>query len=412
MAGLADTDDPKVLIPGNVSLITERFYALQDLATALHEAGDGLAKIDTTEYWQGEAAETFRAAYTGVPSRWTTAGDCFSDVATALDNYSWTLNWAQQKATDAIAEWARGNAQTQADQNAHSAMVQQANDQAARTGIPQAIPAFVDTGEPIRQAAQDSLGEARHQLSDVEQTTLTKIRDACQPAPPAPTFLDHLGDDLSKLGRGLENLGIDAVNGLASFGNAMFHHPGEAAALLGGILAMGLGAGGEVGGTALDLTGVGAVIGVPVNILTGAVIAGGAAAAGAAGSALIMHAATDSQITVLQQQAAPSAPGSAGRSGTPTDRAKEHLTQQDLDAARRELNGETVSTKSTGTPFDHVQEVRETQWKLANRIQQLRRMLGDSRLDATSKAAAQSELSEASRLLDASKGYVPYIPHK
>lgn len=44
-------------------------------------------------------------------------------------------------------------------------MVQQANDQAAKIGIPQAIPAFVDAGEPIRQAAQDSLDGARRELN-------------------------------------------------------------------------------------------------------------------------------------------------------------------------------------------------------------------------------------------------------
>ena len=96
------------------------------------------------------------------------------------------------------------------------------------------------------------------------------------------------------------------------------------------------------------------------------------------------------------------------RSSTPTDRAKEHLTPRDLDAARRELNGEVVARKPDGTPWDHVTEVRETQAKLLNRIKTLKRMLGDTRLSPGEKAAARQELSEASRLLDWSKQFVPF----
>ena len=96
-------------------------------------------------------------------------------------------------------------------------------------------------------------------------------------------------------------------------------------------------------------------------------------------------------------------PGSQGQSGTKTDRLKEHLTDRDLDAARRELDGEVVATKSGGQPWDHVGEVRDAQRGLVNRIEQLKRMLGDSRLSEGAKADAQSELSEASRLLDYSR---------
>ncbi|MEV8569340.1 RNase A-like domain-containing protein [Streptomyces sp. NPDC051322] len=42
-----------------------------------------------------------------------------------------------------------------------------------------------------------------------------------------------------------------------------------------GVWLMSLGAGGEVGGTALDATGAGAFLGIPVNVVSGAAIAGG-----------------------------------------------------------------------------------------------------------------------------------------
>lgn len=95
---------------------------------------------------------------------------------------------------------------------------------------------------------------------------------------------------------------------------------------------------------------------------------------------------------------------------TRTDRMKEHLTPRDLDAARRELGGEVVARKPDGTPWDHVDEVRNAQRGLANRIEQLKRQLQDSRLTDDERVAAQAELTEASRLLDHSKGYVPWPP--
>lgn len=92
---------------------------------------------------------------------------------------------------------------------------------------------------------------------------------------------------------------------------------------------------------------------------------------------------------------------------TKTDNYKEHLSQKDLDAARRELDGEVVAGKTGGTPYDHVTEVRENQDGLANHVTKLQRQIGDTRISPESRAALQAELSEASRLLDYSEQYVP-----
>jgi hypothetical protein len=99
--------------------------------------------------------------------------------------------------------------------------------------------------------------------------------------------------------------------------------------------------------------------------------------------------------------------GTLRHAPTKTDRLKEHLTDRDLDAARRELDGEVVARKPDGTPWDHVREVREAQVGLVNRINRLKRQLGDSRTADVDKPALQAELAEASRLLDHSEGFVP-----
>ncbi|MEU4693896.1 polymorphic toxin type 28 domain-containing protein [Actinoplanes sp. NPDC023714] len=88
---------------------------------------------------------------------------------------------------------------------------------------------------------------------------------------------------------------------------------------------------------------------------------------------------------------------------------KEHLTEKDLDGARRELGGEVVARKPTGEPWDHVDEVRNAQRGLINRIKQLKREVGDARLSEEQRSAAQEELGEASRLLDHSEQFVPRV---
>jgi putative RNase toxin 28 of polymorphic toxin system len=100
-------------------------------------------------------------------------------------------------------------------------------------------------------------------------------------------------------------------------------------------------------------------------------------------------------------------PPSVGKFGTKTDRLKEHLTDRDLDAARRELDGEVVKTRPDGKPYDHVDEVRNAQRGLVKRIQQIQQQLGDSRISDAYRVELQSELSEASRLLDHSEQFVP-----
>jgi hypothetical protein len=86
---------------------------------------------------------------------------------------------------------------------------------------------------------------------------------------------------------------------------------------------------------------------------------------------------------------------------------KQHLTQADLDAARRELQGEVIGLRPDGVPWDHVEEVEGAQAGLKREIARLKRMLGNSRCGSEERAAAEQQLGEASRLLDYSEQFVP-----
>ena len=104
-------------------------------------------------------------------------------------------------------------------------------------------------------------------------------------------------------------------------------------------------------------------------------------------------------------------PGGSPRVGpTPTDRLKEqlfervgkHKSQTALHAAKRELAGE-----STG--FDHITKIRNAQRGFVNRIDMIKRQLGNPNLSPAERQILQKELGEASRLLDHSERFVPRI---
>jgi RHS repeat-associated protein len=104
------------------------------------------------------------------------------------------------------------------------------------------------------------------------------------------------------------------------------------------------------------------------------------------------------------------------RSQTPTDRYKEQLferpgkskDQSTLRGAQTELQGgKTDAAIQQGKDFDHVTKVRNAQQGLLKRTEILQKKLGDHTLTDAQRASTQKELSEASKLLDHSEGFVP-----
>ncbi|GAA0544429.1 hypothetical protein GCM10010172_27510 [Paractinoplanes ferrugineus] len=380
MTELGQTHDPRALVPGDPAGIRDNIAVLRTRARHAAAAADGLVDIDTGA-WTGPAGDAFREKFSYEPNRWYAAANALDTAADSLATYVCTLEWAQSQAGEAIRRWDEA---TEASQRALAAYEQAG---------PPAVP-FADPGADGRQAAVDTLQLARGQVvaaGDVAARFLTQEADA---APEKSSWLDRLGDFAKETGANI-------VNGLASFGNAMIHHPGDSAVLAGGLALTALSAGGEGAGFVLDATGVGAVAGVPLNAISTAGLVFGAGLTGAATTSLMRHAAGEDAVS-------PVSGSSPSRSvPTKTDRMKEHLTERDLDAARRELNGEVVAIKRSGQPWDHVDEVQNAQRGLVRRIGQLKRLLGDGRTSAGDRAAYESELSEASRLLDHSEQFVP-----
>jgi hypothetical protein len=91
------------------------------------------------------------------------------------------------------------------------------------------------------------------------------------------------------------------------------------------------------------------------------------------------------------------------------DRHKEHLTNRDLDAARREIRGE-IFVRRDGGSANHVGEVRDSQQGLRNLIRDIRGVQSDvtsGRMPSPAETETLNQiLAEASHLLDYSREFV------
>jgi type VII secretion system ESX-1 substrate len=314
---LGETNDPKALVPGNSGPVTATATAtaLCTRGDALHNAGAGLQRIDTTEGWTGPAGDAFRQVFHGQRAKWLEAGDCFHNAATALDTYVTTLTWAQGQAADAIRQYNEGETATGQAKTQH-----QQDEQQAGHELP-----FTDPGEAKRQAARTTPNTARGQLTTAGDTAATAVGAARDKAPEKPGFWSKVGDFFEDVGAGAANVAGEVVNGVASFGNAMLNHPGDLLTSAAGVGLMVLGAGGEVGGGLLDATGVGAIPGVAVNIASAGVIATGAGLTVAGAGDLMMHASSDDSVDPMRTDHT----GSGGDGYEPTEGFRDSEYSQD-----------------------------------------------------------------------------------
>jgi hypothetical protein len=397
---LALADDPRWLVAGDPGLVEALAAGARRFAL---DAAQGAAQLRSLVLggWVGTAAETFASEASELPVRLDETSGAFGTAATALSIHAEELSAAQVTAQRAMEEWALAESATRAV----SPMDAQMLDWGGAPG--QQVPEGSGSGAEYRDAAQRLLAAAQGRASESAEVLASALRRAGEAAPRKHGFLSKVGRLLGvaagEVGHDLVELGASTLNVLASVGNAALQHPEDLAAIAAGLALMSVSAGGEATGLALSATGVGAVAGVPLGAISAVGIAAGASLTAAATADLGNRAAGGDRVSPIERGVGQS----KVKAGTKTDRLKEHLTDNDLEAARREINGEVVKYKGRGQPWDHVDEVRNAQRGLANRVQALQRQLGDSRLSATDRVAAESELSEASRLLDHSESYLP-----
>jgi hypothetical protein len=81
-----------------------------------------------------------------------------------------------------------------------------------------------------------------------------------------------------------------------------------------------------------------------------------------------------------------------------------------LKAAEQELKGNQIDlAKQRGVTYDHITKVKDTQRGLKKHIQDINNRLSYPKLPDVERKALQEELTQASKLLDHSEGFVPRI---
>jgi uncharacterized protein YukE len=201
------------------------------------------------------------------------------------------------------------------------------------------------------QAAEQAWNTARSSLAGIQVPQIGSAMTVSQvdawaeglwhlPPPSTPWY--------ESLWHGTENVLGDAGNFFANNASQLTQMLGDTGQVLGGLGLATLGAGGEIGGVALDATGVGAVIGVPANVVSAGAIVGG--------GALALHGAMDYGRAASQlHMSSDSGGGGGGGSGGTIDQSGRTFSPgENKIASTLESEGKNVKA----LPESNVEKVR------------------------------------------------------
>jgi uncharacterized protein YukE len=168
-AQLGDTRNPRELIPGNPSKLTDDADKLDDYAKTLDGIAEKLGSIRIPS-WRGEASDAFWDDFSGQKKMWFRGSDSLAAAAKALRDYARTLKWAQGQAKEAVRLYEGGDESggLQLLETARS-QVQSEGDAAAKKfraqgGGGENAPAWLFWAS---EAAQDDTGKTSMQLAEM-----------------------------------------------------------------------------------------------------------------------------------------------------------------------------------------------------------------------------------------------------
>ncbi|MFD4129991.1 putative T7SS-secreted protein [Streptomyces globisporus] len=214
---LGQSEEANELIHGRPEKITATVKNLRDFQRAFDLVGGGMKKLDSGN-WRGEAADTFRAKFSTLPTDWLRAADSFEDAAKALETYASAVTSAQSKARAAIALYKEGTQDSEKAVAAFNKKVDAYN--AARNGDdPLPHPGtFADPGVSKRKRAQDDLEDARRIRNEAGGRAESAVTAAMAHAPKEPKGAARLKNELYDYGlsQGVElaHLGGGALKGV------------------------------------------------------------------------------------------------------------------------------------------------------------------------------------------------------
>ncbi|MFL4948422.1 putative T7SS-secreted protein [Streptomyces sp. MMS24-I31] len=192
---LGETDQADELVHGNESAIRAGAKHLTDFHKAFDKVGQGMRKLDSSE-WKGEAADAFRRKFTTHPTKWLHAADACDKAGKALDTYADTVKWAQCQAEEAIRLYKKGKDSSAKAVTAYNKRVDAYNAAIKENKDPGSRPEpFKDPGTADVKRAHEILAEARRQRNDAGRTAADSVRAALAHAPAEPPPLARLKND-------------------------------------------------------------------------------------------------------------------------------------------------------------------------------------------------------------------------
>ncbi|MFF0478334.1 putative T7SS-secreted protein [Streptomyces sp. NPDC004284] len=203
---LDETEDPKKIIYGSVSKLRANAQHLGDLRTNFDKVGKGIKGLDSSAI-KGQAAEAFGESVAQEPPKWFKAADAFEKAQNALTRFAETVEWAQGRAEEAIADYKAAKKASEDARTAYNAKVDEYNAavKAEKDELPPRPSGFTDPGEAGVKAAYDKVVEARQQRNEAAERAHAAITAARDAAPPKPSYAEQVGD-------GIQGLQIDAAH--------------------------------------------------------------------------------------------------------------------------------------------------------------------------------------------------------
>jgi hypothetical protein len=188
LAGLGDTRDPAVLIPGDPHALRADARVVDGVAEALMRVADVVGGVDVGG-WTGEAAIAFTEAAATLRTRVLVAASALAGAASALSAHAGAVEWAQGAARRAI----------------------RLHDLSGACAAPDLF--GVSTLTAGQRTAVAVLDDARTQVDVSGAAAVAALEQACRDAPSAPGFWNQVAYHSSELWRGVG----ESVTDLATF---------------------------------------------------------------------------------------------------------------------------------------------------------------------------------------------------
>lgn len=290
--------DPTPGVVETVEALAKQFgdfaHDVESAFRSLNSFGSDTAALQ----WVGQTADAFKGQFGPLPGRLQKLYISYSEASDALSAYASALGTAQSKADSALRQAQDAQVDLQrATTSANNAAADLKTAQQNHAAYPN--PQAVTDAQATHDTAQANLNSAKAHMDALTAQAKQAHGEHAAAAKACAKALHHAqsdgihnkhwwqhvaddvlsvaGDVLSTVGQFAEAFGYE----LADVLKVLFSPQSllGIAETVAGLLVMAAGAGGEIGGTALDLTGVGALLGVPVNVLSAGLIGGGGALA-------------------------------------------------------------------------------------------------------------------------------------